>query len=108
MKREIKPGAKVEFFESKKLLCAVCLEVKSTRVLVLTEQDREANVAVKRILHVDDGILNIEQSRVQLVAALKESATLRRNLTSRISAEELWDLLHDEEEGYDLMVLDPV
>jgi exoribonuclease-2 len=101
MKREIKPGAKVEFFESKKLLCAVCLEVKSTRVLVLTEQDREVNVAVKRILHIDDGILDIEQSRFQLVAALQESATLRRNLTSRISAEELWDLLHDEEEGYD-------
>ena len=54
METEIKPGAKVEFFESKKLLCAVCLEVKNSRVLVLTEQDREANVSLNRILHIDD------------------------------------------------------
>jgi len=48
---EIKPGAKIEFFESKRLLCAVCLEVKNSRLLVLTEQDREANVSMKRILY---------------------------------------------------------
>jgi exoribonuclease-2 len=98
---EIRPGAKVEFFESKKLLCAVCLEVKNSRILVLTEQDREANVSVKRILHVDDTLLDIRQSRVQLVAALQEAAVRRKNLQDRISVEELWDLLYQEQEGYD-------
>jgi exoribonuclease-2 len=101
MNRKIKPGAKVEFFESKRLLCAVCLEVKNSRVLVLTEQDREANVAVKRILHIDDATLDVNQSRVQLVAALQEAAARRRNLVSSISVEELWELLHEEEEGFD-------
>jgi len=67
---EIKPGAKIEFFDSKRLLCAVCLEVKNSRLLVLTEQDREANVSMKRILHIDDGLLDISQSRIQLVAIL--------------------------------------
>ncbi len=100
MEREIKPGAMVEFFESKKLLCAVCLEVKNSRVLVLTEQDREANVAVKRILHIDDTALDVNQSRVQLVTALQEAASRRRNLVSRISVEELWDLLYQEQEGF--------
>ena len=100
MEREIKPGATVEFFESKKLLCAVCLEVKNSRVLVLTEQDREANVAVKRIIHIDDTALDVNQSRVQLVTALQEAASRRRNLVSRISVEELWDLLYQEEEGF--------
>jgi len=97
---EIKPGAKIEFFESKRLLCAVCLEVKNSRLLVLTEQDREANVSMKRILHIDDGLLDISQSRIQLVAILQEAAARRQNLMGRISVEELWDLLHDEEEGF--------
>ncbi|MGD8371460.1 MAG: ribonuclease catalytic domain-containing protein [Syntrophobacterales bacterium] len=101
MQREIKPGATVEFFESKKLLCAVCLEVKNSRVLVLTEQDRQANVSVKRIMHVDDTLLELDQSRAQLVATLQGAAAKRRNLMSRISVEELWDLLHEEEEGFD-------
>jgi exoribonuclease-2 len=97
---EIKPGAKIEFFESKRLLCAVCLEVKNSRLLVLTEQDREANVSMKRILHIDDGLLDISQSRIQLVAILQEAAARRQNLMGHISVEELWDLLHEEEEGF--------
>jgi exoribonuclease-2 len=97
---EIKPGARIEFFESKRLLCAVCLEVKNSRLLVLTEQDREANVSVKRILHIDDELLDISQSRIQLVAILQEAAARRQNLTGRISVEELWDLLHQEEDGF--------
>ena len=97
---EIKPGAKLEFFENKRLLCAVCLEVKNSRLLVLTEQDREANVSAKRILHIDDGLLDISQSRIQLVAMLQEAAARRQNLMGRISVEELWDLLHQEEGGF--------
>jgi exoribonuclease-2 len=97
---EIRPGAKIEFFESKRLLCAVCLEVKNSRLLVLTEQDREANVSMKRILHIDEGLLDINQSRIQLVAILQEAAARRQNLMGRISVEELWDLVHEEEEGF--------
>lgn len=101
METEIKPGAKVEFFDSKKLLCAVCLEVKNSRVLVLTEQDREANVSFKRILHVDNELLDVEQSRIQLVATLQEAAARRQNLMNRVSVEELWDLLYEEKGGFD-------
>ena len=98
---EIRPGAKVEFFENKRLMCAVCLEVKNSRLLVLTEQDRETNVSVKRILHVDDTFLDISQSRIQMVSILQEAAARRHNLMGRVSVEELWDLLHEEEEGFD-------
>jgi len=97
---EIKPGARVEFFESKRLLCAVCLEVKNSRLLVLTEQDRETNVSVKRILHTDHELVDIRLSRIQLIAILQEAAARRQNLMGRISVEELWDLLHEEEEGF--------
>ena len=69
-------------------------------MLVLTEQDREANVSLNRILHIDDELLDVEQSRTQLVAALQEAATRRQNLMNRVSVEELWDLLHEEEGGF--------
>ena len=81
-------------------MCGVCLEVKNSRLLVLTEQDREANVSVKRVLHIDDELLDIGQSRIQLVAILQEAAARRQNLMGRISVEELWDLLHGEKEGF--------
>ncbi|UCG13941.1 MAG: RNB domain-containing ribonuclease [Deltaproteobacteria bacterium] len=105
MEREIIPGTKVEFFESKRLLCAVCMEIKSNRVLVITEQDRQANIAVKRILNLDDTLLDVGQSRSQLVAALKETADRRRGLMTRVSVEDLWDLLNEEEEGFDCQQL---
>jgi exoribonuclease-2 len=101
MERDINPGTVVEYFEDKRLLCAVCLEVKNSRALVLTEQDRQANVAAKRMLHIDDTRLDISQPRLQLVARLQEAATRRQQLMSRLSVEELWDLLFEEEEGFD-------
>jgi exoribonuclease-2 len=100
MERELRPGAQVEFFESKRLLCAVCLEVKNSRVLVLTEQAREANVSIRRIMHVDDSFLDIGHSRVELVAALQEAAARRRHLMSRVAVEDLWDLLWEEKDGF--------
>jgi exoribonuclease-2 len=105
METELTPGALLEFFESKKLLCGVCMEVKSSRALVLTEQDRQANVSIKRILHVDNTLLDITQSRLQLVTILRETADRRRSLMDRIAVEELWDLLHQEDEGFDCQQL---
>jgi exoribonuclease-2 len=101
MDKEIKPGAVVEFFEEKRLLCAVCLEVKAGRIHVLTEQNRQANVAGKRVLHVDDKPIRLDQSRAELLTALQERVARRQDLMTRISIEELWDLLREEGDGFD-------
>ncbi len=101
MDKEIKPGAVVEFFEEKRLLCAVCLEVKDGRIHVLTEQNREANVAIKRVLQVDDEPISLDQSRAELLAALQERVAWRQDLMARVSVEELWDLLREEKDGFD-------
>jgi exoribonuclease-2 len=101
MEREIKPGAVVEFFDDKRLLCAVCLEVKDARLQVLTEQNRQANVASKRVLRVDERSLDLGQGRAELLAALQEKVARRQDLMTRVSVEELWDLLQEEEEGFD-------
>ena len=101
MDREIKPGAVVEFFDEKRLLCAVCLEVRDARLQVLTEHNRQANVASKRILRVDERPLDLGQGRAELLAALQEKVARRQDLMSRVSVEELWDLLQEEEGGFD-------
>jgi exoribonuclease II len=101
MEREIKPGAVVEFFDEKRLLCAVCLEVRDARLQVLTEQNRQANVASKRILRVDERPLDLGQGRAELLAALQEKVARRQDLMARVCVEELWDLLQEEEEGFD-------
>ena len=101
MEKEIKPGAVVEFFEEKRLLCAVCLEVKDGRIHVLTEQNREANVAIKRVLQVDDEPIGLDQNRAELLAALQERVARRQDLMARVSVEELWDLLREEKDGFD-------
>jgi exoribonuclease-2 len=101
MDSEIKPGAVVEFFDDKRLLCAVCLELRNGRLQVLTEQNRQANVASKRILRVDERPLDLGQGRAELLAALQEKVARRQELMSRVSVEELWDLLQEEEEGFD-------
>jgi exoribonuclease II len=101
MDREIKPGAVVEFFEEKRLLCAVCLEVRDARLQVLTEQNKQANVASKRILRVDERPLDLGQGRAELLAALQEKVARRQDLMTRVSVEELWDLLREEAEGFD-------
>jgi exoribonuclease-2 len=101
MDKEIKPGAVVEFFEEKRLLCAVCLEVKDGRIHVLTEQNRQANVALKRVLQVDDKPIGLDQSRAELLAALEERVARRQDLMTRVSVQELWDLLRGEKDGFD-------
>ncbi|MFP3869711.1 MAG: ribonuclease catalytic domain-containing protein [Syntrophobacteria bacterium] len=105
MQREVRSGTVVEFFERKRPVCAVCMEVKNERALVLTEQERETSVTLKRILHIDDRLLDTSQGRLQLVAALQEAATRRQDLASRVSVAELWDLVHGEDEGFDCQQL---
>jgi len=48
---EITPGTVLEFFEAKQVLCGVCLAVKNQRFTVLTEQDKEMNLAQSRLIH---------------------------------------------------------
>ena len=43
--REISVGTILEFFEAKQVVCAACTAVKNHRLTVLTEQDRELNLA---------------------------------------------------------------
>lgn len=98
--REISVGAILEFFEAKQVVCAVCTAVKNHRLTVLTEQDRELNLARSRVVHISKRVLNPSLSRDEMVRELLAVAAVRQNLMERIDVQELWSLLAGEEEGY--------
>ncbi len=97
----IAPGALVEFFESKQVICGVCQSVKNQRLTILTEQNREVNMARSRLIHIDPHPLNVNLGRDQLVRKVLEAAALRKSLMEQIDLEELWSLLEQEMEGYE-------
>lgn len=98
---EASPGTIVEFFEAKQVLCAVCLAVKNQRLSVLTEQNREINLARSRLIHIGSRGIDTTLSRDDMVQRLLTIADLRKTLMEQINVEELWSLLEGEEEGYD-------
>lgn len=99
--QEINPGTVLEFFEAKQVLCAVCLGVKNQRITVLTEQNRELNLARSRVIHIGDRSLDANLSRDDRVQQLIGIAALRKSLMEQIDVEELWSLLEGEEQGYE-------
>lgn len=98
---EITPGTVLEFFEAKQVLCGVCLAVKNQRFTVLTEQDKEMNLAQSRLIHWGGTSLDLKLGRDDLVHRLGAVAALRRSFMERIQVQELWSLLQEEAEGYD-------
>ncbi|NLI32400.1 MAG: RNB domain-containing ribonuclease [Deltaproteobacteria bacterium] len=101
MSHDIPAGSVVEFFESKEILCGVCLAVKAHRLNVLTENNREMSLSESRLLHVGNRPLDIAAGRDPLVQELTKIASLRRNLMGQVRIEELWSLLEGESEGFD-------
>jgi exoribonuclease-2 len=92
----MQPGHLVEFYEEKRLLCAVVLELKGERLHVLTQTGRELTIAPKRILHACPSPLTPAMSRQQLLLYLEGTAGKRQNLKAAIDLEELWELLVQE------------
>jgi exoribonuclease II len=99
--RDITTGTVLEFFESKEIVCGVCLAVKNLRFTVLTENNREINLAQSRVIHIGDQPLNLKIGRDELVQRLASISARRRQLMEEINVEELWSLLQDEQDGFD-------
>lgn len=95
------PGSVVEFFEAKEIVCGVCLAVKGGRLSILTEANKEINLAGSRLLHVGRETMSTALSRDDMVKRLAAVRALRRSLMSEVNVEELWSLLVEEaEEGF--------
>ena len=95
-------GNVVEYIDSKKIICAVVLEVKNQRLRLLTETNREVNISASRLSHKCEMCLDPSMGRNTLVSTLKEIAGRRRALIRQINIKELWEVLNTEQEWIDL------
>jgi exoribonuclease-2 len=98
--QEILPGTVLEFFEAKEIICGICLAVKNQRLHVLTQHNRETNLAASRLIHADSRPIDLDLTRDQLVQKLDSIAAQRRDLMEAIDVEELWSLVEGEQEAF--------
>jgi exoribonuclease-2 len=92
-------GDIVEFFEEKRIICGIVLELKGERLHVLTQNSREMTLTPKRILQVGPRLPAATLSRQELLNQLEEIARRREILKGAIKLEDLWELLAAEDQA---------
>ncbi len=95
-------GSIVEFIDRQKIMCAVILEVKNSRLRLLTENNREVNLSASRLLHKDTVRLDLAMGRDKMVDVLKGVASKRKELISQVDIRDLWEVLNTEQVWIDL------
>ncbi len=95
-------GFVVEYIDQKRIICAVVLEVKKSRLRLLSETNREVNLSGNRLSHKSSKLLDVTAGRAHIVQALKEISHRRESLTDTIDIKELWEVLKSEQEWIDL------
>jgi len=98
-------GSIVEFIDRQKIMCAVILEVKNSRLRLLTENNREVNLSASRLLHKDKVRLDLSLGRDKMVDALKGVASKRKELLNQVDIKDLWEVLNDEQVWIDLATM---
>jgi exoribonuclease-2 len=92
----MEPGWVVEFLDNRNFLTALVTRVKGSKILVLSENDREMAVSQGRILSRNHSSLNPSHPRNELVKKLADISKHRQNLADQLDIKELWELLDGE------------
>jgi exoribonuclease II len=95
-------GNIVEYIDRQRILCAVVLEIRDQRLRLLTETNREVNLAAGRLVHRDSTRIDPAMGRTRLVDILKAVASRRRALIEKVVIRELWEVLNSEQQWIDL------
>jgi len=95
-------GNIAEYIDQQRVVCAVVTQLKNLRLKLLTENNREVNLATGRLAHISREGLNPSASRESLVRELKLISQKRRNLAQTLDVEELWELLHEDGDPIDI------
>ena len=101
----MQPGTIVTYFDKDKITCGVCLEPKGDKLHLLSEHNRTLNLSSSRIIHRYEKKLNLQSSKGELLKQLKERILQEEHLKKSLDTEELWQLLYDEGERFDLQSL---
>lgn len=95
-------GRIVEYIDRQKVICAVVLEVRDKRLRMLNENNREVILPVSRLCPDSGERVDPARGREKAVEALKDTARRRDELSGRVDIEELWEVLHAEQQWVDL------
>ena len=95
-------GSIVEYIDRQKIMCAVILEVKNTRLRLLTENNREIKLSAGRLLHEDKARIDLTMGRDNMVSTLKGVANKRKALIHQVDIKDLWEVLNTEQVWIDL------
>jgi len=98
-------GSIVEFIDRQKIMCAVILEVKNSRLRLLTENNREVKLSASRLLHKDKVRLDLSLGRDKMVHALKGVVSKRKELLNQVDIKDLWEVLNAEQVWIDLATM---
>ncbi len=98
-------GQVVEFIDSQKIFCAVVMEIKSLRLRLLTENNREVKMSAERLSHRSRARLEPSAPRDKLAASLKEIAQRRKELSRAVDIPGLWSVLQEEQQWIDLATM---
>jgi exoribonuclease-2 len=101
----MEPGQVVEFIDSQKIFCAVVMEIKSLRLRLLTENNREVKMSAERLSHRSKARLEPAAPRDKLAAGLKEIAQRRKELSRQVDIAGIWSVLHEEQQWIDLATM---
>ncbi len=98
-------GKVVAFFDNKKILEAVCLEVKESKYYLLTEENREVTLGLSRMAHVSSHKMRTNVPRDALVEQLKAAVKRQKELMGAVSVKDLWEVVQGESEEFGLREL---
>ena len=101
----MKPGNIIEYIDRQKIRCAAVMEVKNTKLRLLTENDREVKLSLGRVSHISSTCIDLSLGRNELVVTLKATSNKRKDLVGSVNIRELWDVLHAEQEWIDLSTM---
>jgi exoribonuclease II len=93
-------GKIIEYIDQRKIVTALCLKDKASKLQLVTSSNHEASISPKRALLVSSISLPLTSSREELVRELKAIEKKRLELMERVSVYELWELTHEENEAF--------
>ncbi len=98
-------GQVVAFFEQKKVISAVCLDTKTDKYHLLTEENKEVSLGQNRLAYISRRLLKINLHRDLLVQELRDLSRRATEVQESLSIKELWELVNNEGRDFRLREL---
>jgi len=93
-------GKIIEYIDQRKIILSVCLKDRGSKLQLLTLSNHEVSISPKRALLISSTTLDISRPRGELLKELKAVEQRRTDYMKKVSAQDLWELTHDENKTF--------